>query len=618
MQSVQATQSRDFCPVFSDGKKITNHQQAQLWAVLSEDPTCPTRCVLEKLEQRSQPVSIGVRHLNRLRGQWGLSRGKGRPRGTRSESEARSESSTALVKQTVYVSYVGVHLFAAWMEEQGGLDQVVGLLQQRIEQVRQAHPGVDFPLLHHTAETLLRRFQALLYAPLFSIEKLTEFDVKEHPLETLLGRSYQSSTLTQFLGQLERIDAGTVLLPALVPADAGEICYVDGHLIAFWSKASLHKGKITMLGRIMAGSQAVIAHNQEGQAVFLEYYPPDIRMPRMIVAYCQQVVTTTGIEVFVIDREVNSVELARCFEHHHLGVLSMLDKNEYDGLKSWTVTRLGTLPDGSVVHEGAWNPPRAADPRHFVLVETDARVLAYWGTSKVKETLNPLQWPTVYRQRTETQENSFKRMKAHGALDVNYGTKKIVGADRHQQRAREKLEEAEDKAQHKVAKKEQLLTLQEGKVVESQEKGHTIRLEQRQRRVKKLEQDVQNATKKHVQITKQLESLGPPKQRADRDYRKQTIMTVRTLLLENALVAFLTALSPRLKDKISLECLLTLVFERSGACLETQTEFIYWISTTGLSVTYRKVLEQVVEGMGGMNLTQKGKPIRIRLRDAPT
>jgi hypothetical protein len=224
----------------------------------------------------------------------------------------------------------------------------------------------------------------------------------------------------------------------------------------------------------------------------------------------------------------------------------------------------------------------------------------------------------VYRQRTEIQEQSFKGMKAHVALDVNYGIKKIVGPDRHQQRAREKLEQVQETAQHKVTRKVELLTLQEAKVVESQEKGHGTRLDQRQRRLGELELELQNATDKAQQCEKQLEALGSPKQRADRDCRKQTIMTVRTLLLENALVSFLAILCTKLKDTISLDCLLKLVFERSGACLETQTEFIYWINTTGLSVAYRKVLEQVIEGICVMNLAQHGKPIRIRLRETPT
>ena len=54
----------------------------------------------------------------------------------------------------------------------------------------------------------------------------------------------------------------------------------------------------------------------------------------------------------------------------------------------------------------------------MIVVERD-RVLVLWGTSSVKETLDPLEWPGVYRERNETQDKSFKRMIAHGALNVN-------------------------------------------------------------------------------------------------------------------------------------------------------------------------------------------------------
>ena len=209
-------------------------------------------------------------------------------------------------------------------------------------------------------------------------------------------------------------------------------------------------------------------------------------------------------------------------------------------------------------------------------------------------------------------------MKAHGALDVNYGTKKIVAQDRHQQRAIEKLDETNEKAQQKVTKKEELLRLQETKVAESQEKGHTTRLEQRQRRLGVIQEELAKALEKLKKLLEQLRALGTRKKRADRDFRKQTIMTIRTLLLENALVSFLAVLCATLDEKISQECLLNLLFERSGSCLETASEIIYWVNTAGLSVAYRETLGKIVEGLCVMNLMCHGKPIRVRLREAPT
>jgi len=153
----------------------------------------------------------------------------------------------------------------------------------------------------------------------------------------------------QFLGHLERVTAAAALLPVLLPAQAGQVTYVDGHLIAYWSRVSMHKGKITMLGRIMAGSQAVLAHNEAGQALFVTYSPPDMPLAQVIVAYCQQVVEATGSALVVIDRAVNSVAMASAFDNQGWGLLSMLDDNEPHGLDSFEATPVGTLEDGTRV-----------------------------------------------------------------------------------------------------------------------------------------------------------------------------------------------------------------------------------------------------------------------------
>ena len=260
------------------------------------------------------------------------------------------------------LGFVGVHLFAHWLDQHETFRPVVAQLTQAVEVHKHTHPDEAFALLHHRESTLLRRFQALFFAPLFGLDRLTAFDTHEHPLATLLGRGYHSSTLRQFLGQLERVDAAEVLLPALLPVQTGPITYVDGHMLAYWSRMPMHKGKITMLGRIMAGSQAVIAHDDAGQALFVAYYPPDIHVSQVIVAYCQRVARATGRAVFVIDRAVNSVALAKAFDEQGLGLLCMLEDNEPAGLESFEATSVETLADGTRVYSGPGKRPTQMIP----------------------------------------------------------------------------------------------------------------------------------------------------------------------------------------------------------------------------------------------------------------
>src|SRR5262249_14430301 len=118
-------------------------------------------------------------------------------------------------------------------------------------------------------------------------------------------------------------------------------------------------------------------------------------------------------------------------------------------------------------------------------------------------------------------------------------------------------------------------------------KGHGKRLAQRQAALAVLATALKDAQHKHAQLAEHVQAVGPSGQRADRDFRKQTIMTIRTLLLENTLRAFMVALFGTLQTKVSLETILHLLFERSGARIETSSQVVYWVNTAGLSVPYR-------------------------------
>ena len=245
----------------------------------------------------------------------------------------------------------------------------------------------------------------------------------------------------------------------------------------------------------------------------------------------------------------------------------------------------------------------------------EGKTLVYWATPQVEAVLEVTEWPRVYRARNEMQEHSFQRMIDHGALDINYGRKRIVGPDRPQQRARAKLEQALEASQKRVDKKTEALKAKQDQVAESELKGHGTRLAQRQHAFAVLDKELEDAHHNQAHLAEQGQALGPTRERADRAFRKQTIMTVRTLLLENALRAFMIALLGLLQTKVSLAMILHLLFERSGARLETNSQVVYWVHTAGLSVPYRRVLTEIVNGLCALDVRDQGKPICVRLKD---
>jgi len=240
--------------------------------------------------------------------------------------------------------------------------------------------------------------------------------------------------------------------------------------------------------------------------------------------------------------------------------------------------------------------------------------VVYWGTPQVKDALAATKWPQVYRERNELQENGFKRMLDHGALASNDGRKTIVGPDRQQQRAREKRAQSLVAAQQRLAKKAEALKTHQDTVAESEHKGHGKRLAQRQRALAVAEKESKDAQDHHETLAAHASALGPPRERAERDFRPQTLMTFRTLLLENALTSCMAGLVGTLTMQGSLDCLVHILFARSGARMETDSPIIYWMNTIGLSGAYQRLLTAVVDGLGAIDLRDQGKPIRVRLK----
>ena len=200
-------------PSFCAGRKLGEVEQALLWSRLQEDPECPSRALIDRIAKRQIPLAVSLRHVNRWRVTWGFKRGKGRPR--QAEGPRPVAAGAEVIRVTPHMSCVGVHLLAHWLDHREAFGPVVAQLTQAVEAHKHTHPEEDFALLPHREPTRVRRCQALFFSPLVGRDHLSEFETRAHPLKTLRGCGYQSATLRQFLGHLERGGAAEALMPAL-------------------------------------------------------------------------------------------------------------------------------------------------------------------------------------------------------------------------------------------------------------------------------------------------------------------------------------------------------------------------------------------------------------------
>ena len=598
--------------IIRETRTITVEAQAILYEKLRNNRDKSSKDILVMCEVK---IELSISQVNRIRKEWGFPAKKGRPK-KRKNSE--QEQAPIICRQQ---ENAGAQLFAEWLEEKNKYDDQIKAILYGIEFYQQIGGEGEFRLLHARIETIKKKWKALTMISLLQINRLSELDYHEHHMGQVLGYEYSYSTLTQFLGQLERIDAGYYLNIILSREAEGDYCYIDTHKIPYWSRKKMNKGKITSNGRTMAGSCAVIAQDQNAQTIAVEYHPPDTHIKHVLENFCTDIANLTGITNFIIDREAHSVELAKLFVRKGWDLICMLSSNQYKGLESFKKHFSTDLEDGSRVYKATWKESRDHDPRKFVVVKKNEeaaggkkdKVVVYSATPQIAERLTGQQTIEKYRDRTEIQENTFKDMKSHGALSINYGRKSILGEDRSHQRKTEKIEKAMAKLEKKLQKAQKNIADQRQKVLESLQKGHQSLLQTRQKKLDAYQQMEQEIASQIQALQEQKNNLGSPGQRADRDCKKQLIMTCRTAWLENRLKEFAGDISQNLEHPIDIETLLALFFRRSAKVIESQDTLWYRFDSKGLSRKFQIILGKIIDGFNRISLSLKGKKVIVQL-----
>ena len=283
-------------------------------------------------------------------------------------------------------------------------------------------------------------------------------------------------------------------------------------------------------------------------------------------------------------------------------LICLLDANEYRGVETFSKKFCKRLEDGTILYKAKWKEWREDDPRSFVLAQEPERLIVYWGTPKIVEKLTAEEFISVYRDRTEIQENGIKRMIAHAGLNVNHGNKVIYVPDRTHQRKVEKIEKKIGKVEHRQEKAQQKIAEQTQKVTESIEKQHSKLLELRNNKLQQLYQCHDEIKVKKDRLLKEKEDIGEPGLRADRDFQKQTIMTFRSCLLENLLSIFVSLISKALSRPVDVEVILKLFFRRAGIVQENSSEILYTLNSDNLSSEYRIILQELIDGFNRLSL----------------
>ncbi len=153
------------------------------------------------------------------------------------------------------------------------------------EKIGKKRPG-SMGILTHSRSTTMRYAVALFSLPSVTMNgRVRSVDnPRGNALQYLCGYNCKAATLTKYLSELKCPQTADGLIAATArfwidfwrrreTSETMFACYhIDGNTKALWSSKPCHKGKVTMLGRVMNCLEQVFVHDGHGHPIYFRTF----------------------------------------------------------------------------------------------------------------------------------------------------------------------------------------------------------------------------------------------------------------------------------------------------------------------------------------------------------
>jgi hypothetical protein len=370
----------------------------------------------------------------------------------------------------------------------------------------------------YSRATLRRYTLALLSLPLVTENgRVRSIDnPRGNALAYLCGYNYKAATLNTYLNQLKYLQISQTLIATTAQfwiefwrrrtraeaAEAAEplfVCYyLDGNTKALWSSKSCHKGKVTMLGRVMNCLEQVFIHDGYGHPIYVMTCHGHAHLGNHVLSMMEKIgdyvkETTTSEDpvsvttIVIFDGGGNGVRTLRELCHSDYHFITILDANQvnerklkaiskkkrYDHGDAWLVDCAIELEDSS--EKGYLFETRA------VQVHWDNGRTAVLITSVSAVIFSPDHVVKSYFDRWPLQELNFKELKSRVNIHrvVGYGKRVVDNTTvlekiEQLQRQIHELEQTLEIPLHKIRTLEEILQLRIKEERIYREKSHVV------------------------------------------------------------------------------------------------------------------------------------------------
>lgn len=337
--------------------------------------------------------------------------------------------------------------------------EVSGARFQSVEEKRGQKRLASMAIFSHSKATFLRYTLALLSLPLVTGNgRVRSVDnPKGNALAYLCGYNCKATTLNKYLREVKYLHLADELMVATARfwidfwsrrngSKTMFACYyIDGNSKALWSSKPGHKGKVTMLGRVMNCLEQVFIHDGQGHPIYFETFNGHADLGKNALRMMDRLSsdlneTMDSAEPFSVNRILifdgagNGVRTLRglCQSAYHF--ITILDDNQVTDrkLKSESPRKRYAYGDAYVVDcvielEDSQEKGDLFETR-AVQVQWDNQRTSVLITSLAKELFSVDHVVKSYFDRWPMQELDFKDMKSLVNIHrvVGYGKKSVA------------------------------------------------------------------------------------------------------------------------------------------------------------------------------------------------
>jgi hypothetical protein len=215
------------------------------------------------------------------------------------------------------------------------------------------------PIFSLTRRSIMRYILALLSLPMVTSNgRVRSVDnPRGNALKYLCGFNYKAATLDKHLRDLKYLQISNELIETIAKywmdfwssrnesSDNIFVCYyIDGNTKALWSSKSCHKGKVTMLGRVMNCLEQVFIHDGQGHPIYFQTFNGHADLGKNALGMMDKISdilrnSTTLDDHFTVNRVMimdgagNGVKTLRALSDSDYHFITILDPNQVSDRK---------------------------------------------------------------------------------------------------------------------------------------------------------------------------------------------------------------------------------------------------------------------------------------------